>query len=254
MAKVSIATVNALILEHHGELMNVIKELRNEVASLKTEIASMKSQKDTGPPASYADAVMTSMETIVKSSVETVLYEEKTRNDVIVIGLPENTNTDDSNDNDELAKLCTTIECKTKPVDVVRLGKKGKSNRPRLLKLTFPSSFDARAFRSKFSECSKSTSSPFKSLKCRPGRTKAEQMKQKKLSDLAYDLNKKSNDTTSFSVRESGELWKFIKNSSGKWTRDSDWIAPEIPSGNEPAPETPSGNQPAPEIPSGNDQ
>ena len=41
------------------------------------------------------------------------------------------------------------------------------------------------------------------------------------------NLEAQNNDENhSFSVRDNGEIWKFVKYSDGKWKRDRDWNPP----------------------------
>lgn len=230
MAKVTIASVHALILEQNSTLMGEIKVLRDEVSSLRTELADIKSQPGSAAPLPTTNTPSPSFADVVKTSVQTVMKEEKVRNDVIVSGLEESATSDDDA---EVTTICDTIDFSIKPIGILRLGKKkekkGKEERPRLLKMTFPSSFDARAFRSKFVESTKPETSPFHSLKCRPGRTKEEQEHHRKRSDAAYKMNKDAKDAgdnASYSVRESGEIWKFVQNDNQKWIRERDWSEP----------------------------
>jgi hypothetical protein len=47
---------------------------------------------------------------------------------------------------------------------------------------------------------------------------------------MTFNLNneaKKAGTNASFSVRDSGEIWKFARNYEGIWTRDHQWSAPE---------------------------
>lgn len=54
------------------------------------------------------------------------------------------------------------------------------------------------------------------------------------LFEFAHKLNaeaKSRHETNiSYSIRESGAIWKFMKNSEAKWVRDADW---KLPSGND---------------------
>lgn len=209
------------------KFQNIVKPLIEEVEALKVQFAKLESslqltkpqgEAPTTSPPSFAEIVKT-----VKTSVQSVLIEEKIRNDVVISGLAEC-----ENDSDGVRQICDTLEFKTKPIDIQRLGSKGE--RPRLLKMTFPSTFDARAFRSKVSEAKKADSSTLPKLRCRLGRTKDEQTKHRKLSQMTFNLNNeatKAGTNASFSVRDSGEIWKFEKNNEGKWTRDHQWSAPE---------------------------
>ncbi|ELT90518.1 hypothetical protein CAPTEDRAFT_189216 [Capitella teleta] len=109
-------------------------------------------------------------------------------NDVIISGLAESVN--GKKDAEEVNKICEQATVNTKPIGLQRLGKRG--DRPKLLTLTFPSTFDARVFRSKVAETVKYDASPLSNLKCRPGRTKDEREEYRKDSEQAEQCNHRS--------------------------------------------------------------
>lgn len=160
-------------------------------------------------PTSFAD--------VVKSSVQSAIHEEKTKSDVILINVK-----DAKKDSDDVKKICSDIGCPSKPVAMQRLGR-SLDNRERLLKVSFGNPFDARAFQAKFQEAKSEDNPTTRGIRCRPGRTKAEQQQYSKLSSTVYNLNKDSSDTESYSLRSNGQIWKFAKNNEGHWTRVSDW-------------------------------
>ncbi|ELU11752.1 hypothetical protein CAPTEDRAFT_190945 [Capitella teleta] len=170
-------------------------------------------------PPSFAD--------LVKTSVQSVLNEEKVKSDVIIDGLAET-----QDDVENVQKICETLSFQIRPTGVHRMGKQGQGDKPRLLKLTFPSAFDARTFQSKVIETSKADSTSLPKFKCRPGRTKEEQRMYAELSQITFNLNQEARDAgdnSSFSLRESLQIWNLPKNNKGKWMRDRQWKAPEIP-------------------------
>ncbi|ELT99334.1 hypothetical protein CAPTEDRAFT_197153 [Capitella teleta] len=209
------------------KFQNIVEPLIEKVQALKVQFAKLESSlqlikpQDEAPttsPPSFAKIVKT-----VKTSVQSLLIEEKIHNNVVISGLAEC-----ENDRDEVSQICDTLEFKAKPIDVQWLGSKGE--RPRLLKMTFFSKFDARAFLSKVSEAKKVDSSTLPKLRCQLGQTKYEQKKHRKLSQMTFNLNneaKKAGTNASFSVRDSGEIWKFASNYEEIWTRDHQWSAPE---------------------------
>lgn len=203
-----------------------INDLTDEVTSLRAELTATKESFDqhsalptpsadapgpSAPPPSFAE--------IVKSSVQSVLREEKVRSDVVVSNIPEN-----SHDADDLTTICNEIGSATIPINVERIGKKN-DDRPRLIKATFSAPFDARTFQLKVNEAKKAGTPSVSSMRCRPGRTKVEQEAHTKLSKAIYKLNQdaKDEDSVSFSLRHDGQVWKFAKNDQGNWKRVTDW-------------------------------
>lgn len=133
-------------------------------------------------------------------------------------------------------ELCEKLNFQTKPLDVNRVGhKKPESGRHRLLKVTFANPFDARSFRAKYDEKKKTDPGTIPILRMRAGRNEEDQALFKKLNTDAHKLNvaaKSSGQNASFSVREHGVIWKFVKNENGKWMHDREW-SNEDHSGNE---------------------
>ncbi|ELU06330.1 hypothetical protein CAPTEDRAFT_204203 [Capitella teleta] len=132
-------------------------------------------------------------------------------------------------DADFMTNLCTKMGCDVIPIKVQRIGRK-LANRKRLLKVSFPSQFDAYAFKSKYTQMKKQDADiPF--IRVRTNRSKEEQLQFKKAIKLAKKLNgeaKKAKVTCSYSVSDNGEIWKYAPNSKGKWRRVNDWVAPEV--------------------------
>lgn len=195
------------------ELKNECQQLRRENKALQELVSTPLEPKNpaTNDTRSFAD--------VVKSSVQTVLREEKVKSDVILINV-----NDAKQDSNDIKELCSEIGFPTQPVGVQRLGKP-QTNRPRLLKVTFGSVFDARAFQAKFLEAKKEDHPKTSGVRCRPGRTKAEQENFTKLSKAVYNLNKdaKPAGNESFSLRPNGQVWKFAKDEEGRWKRVTDW-------------------------------
>ena len=167
----------------------------------------------------------------LSKTVKAAFRDEKARSDVVVGRLKEK-----GNDQHDVAELCSKINFSTRPTDTVRLGKKREStdDYPRPLKVSFSSPFDAKAFCARFKE-EKGDHEEFSNLRVHPWRTKEEHMTFKKNSDIAFKLNKEAKengDTISFSVRDTGAIWKYQKDENGKWTKVQDWSIPETPSEN----------------------
>ncbi|ELU06290.1 hypothetical protein CAPTEDRAFT_214601 [Capitella teleta] len=154
---------------------------------------------DSSPPPSFADAV--------KKSVHAALKEDKAICDVIISKVEEK-----GKDESFAADLCSKISFDTKPIGVMRLGcKKVDTHHHRLLKLSFNTNFEARAFRSRFED---------------PGRNQEDQAAFRKSVIVANTLNKEAKcegDMCSYSVRDNGSIWKFEKQADGKWVHILDW-------------------------------
>ena len=97
---------------------------------------------------------------MVKDSVKTAFRDEKCKREVIITSIEEK-----GNDEAVVAGLCDRFQLPNKPTEVMRIGSKKKSSgegqenvatpstskKQRLLKVSFPSPFDARAFYSRYS-------------------------------------------------------------------------------------------------------
>lgn len=235
MAKLTLAAVHSLFNDQTKTFMDEINALKEEVASLKAEVAatrefmgscttgetladSTQSVTDASTK-TFADALKNSMHSVVTNTVQSALREQQVRNDVVINKLPEKNN--DVNDVDQ---LCSTIEVKVKPTNILRLGK-NDAHRPRPLKATFPNPFDARIFMAKIDESKKKGIESVAQLKCRPGRTREEQAKYSTIAKTVHKLNQdaKAEGVVSYSLRRNGEIWKFTKTDNGSWRRVSDW-------------------------------
>ena len=240
MAKPTLASVTALINEQTSTLMKEIESLRGEVLSLKKELAAVKEQSALHQSAlqqNSSDETSNSQWTladVVKTSVKSALGDEKTKNDVIISAMPEN-----SKDQEDVEVLCNRVQAVTEPCAVTRLGKsKANSDHPRLIKATFPSQFDARAFLARVDEKQKKGDQTISKIRARPGRTRDEQARHLKLSKRVYQMNQEAKEAElneSYSLRRNGEVWKFTKTESGQWKKVPDWsFSPDISdSGNE---------------------
>ncbi|ELT97669.1 hypothetical protein CAPTEDRAFT_189389 [Capitella teleta] len=142
MAKVTLALVHDFIKKQTETFIAEITSLRDEVAALKAQLAATNltgsPQSTPAQPSSFAD--------VVKTSIRSALEEDKAKQEVIIQRLPEN-----NRDVADVHEICAKAEVIVKPTAVTRLGK-SHPNRPRIVKVTFPSTFDARTFRSKVEE------------------------------------------------------------------------------------------------------
>ena len=228
MSKLTLAAVKTLITEQTKTLVDEIKSLRAEVASLR---ASLDSVQDTRPSPSDPGDGKRSLAEVVKASVQSAMQEECVKKD-IVLNLVEQ-----KRDLADMDNLCEKAQIVVKPSSITRLGKP-KADHSRPLKASFPTPFDARTFMAKV-EAYKKTAGDDNSLtkvKCRPCRTREEQSRYAALRNQVFKLNEmaKSGGAESFSLRNNGEVWKFIKKDEN-WIRDAKWaFTPSIsPSENE---------------------
>ena len=217
MAKLTLAAVKTLIEGQTTILMTEIQTLKDEVAALKTELAAVK------PPEQSTQKNNPAAEKIiicdaVKASMNAALEEEKIKKEVVILQLPEK-----NMDANDVSELCENV----KPEGLMRLGKVNK-DRPRPLKVTFPTSFDARAFISKIEQARESNPEGFK-IYCRPGRTREQQA----LSTKIYQMNKKAKRGESYSVMKNGDVLKHKQEDAGKWVRVTDWTLSSISQENE---------------------
>ena len=216
MPQLNLAAVKELFEEHTKALKNEINELKKEVASLREEL-SKKDADATHPPLPTSKKDFSD---VVRTSVESVLQQEQARSDVIIVNFK-----DDKKDTESVGNLCEEIGCPSIPVATHRLGQE-RADKPRLLKATFHTPFDARAFNAKVDEAKKSGNISQPRIRCRPGRTKEEQVKFSTLAAAAYKLNTKAKEdklNESYSLRPNGMIWKFSKNERDQWRRVADW-------------------------------
>ena len=106
----------------------------------------------------------------VQKSVRAALQEDRCKQEVIISGATE----EGKNDLKLIHDLCQKIDFTSKPSDTVRLGKKKDSaERPRLLKVTFSTSFEARAFMARYNQARRDDSEVPR-LRLRSGKSKEE--------------------------------------------------------------------------------
>ncbi|ELU15010.1 hypothetical protein CAPTEDRAFT_209156 [Capitella teleta] len=149
-------------------------------------------QSTPAQPSSFAD--------VVKTSIRSALEEDKAKQEVIIQRLPEN-----NRDVADVHEICAKAEVIVKPTAVTRLGK-SHPNRPRIVKVTSPSTFDARTFRFKVEESKATISDSFPNICCRPARTRDQQARHKTLGPEVYKLNQNAKSgLESFSLRPNGK-------------------------------------------------
>ena len=226
--------IEPLLNRFTEHLQKQIAELKSEISSLRLKFHDPQMHLDAEVPEpnddSDGDWTLTqtrrkrpkTFATVVQQSVKAALQEDRCKNDVVISGANEG-----NDDQKMVTDLCQKMQFASKPAEIKRLGKKDANNtRPRLLKVSFASSFDARAFMSRYGQ-TRRTDSEMPRLKLRSGKSQDEWQTYKKNATLAYKLNQEARDKgedISFSTRDNGEIWKFAKNESGAWRRVTDWV------------------------------
>ena len=200
-------------IEH---LTNECQHLRDENRKLVEKVSNPASARMAQPPSTNSDLPKTFAQ-VVKTSVQSVIREEKVKSDVILLNVK-----DAKQDSSDVKTLCHDIGFPSQPIGIQRLGK-SQENRHRLLKVSFSTSFDARAFQAKFDEARKDDVAKVRGIRCRPGRTKAEQEQFSKLNKAVYKLNQEASDSESYSLRSNMQIWRFARSDEGQWKRDADW-------------------------------
>ena len=200
------ASVMTVLLEMRKE----ITELRAQVTQMQSKIDSMAKQESPIPSQTFAK--------VLRSTVESTIEDAETKKDLILSKVQE------GNDQQFLGDLCTKMEFTPKPVNPMRIGRKTEQ-RTRLLKVSFPSDFDARKFKSRFEQM-KHEKKDIPDIRVRSSKTKEERENFSKNSKITHELNKEAKDAGgdySFSLRENGSIWKFVKGEDGRWKRDKEW-------------------------------
>ena len=206
------------------------KALREEISQLKQcneemtkELEDIKSKFPSRAETPVAD--------VVRDTVKSTMQNEHMKSQLILGNVEEN-----DEDQDFINNLCSKMNLEGKPIELKRIGHKS-ADRKRLIKASFQTQFDARAFKARYTQMKKEDAD-FPSIRVRQSRSKEEQFQFKKALTLAKGLNddaKTADASYSFSVRENGDIWKFAKNNEGNWKRVRDWVAPDennTPSGN----------------------
>ena len=229
--------VQAIIVKMKPLLDDCMKELRDEISALKEEVSELKSEllkKKSNPenpvPQSYSSVASPSLTKIMQTTMKDTLNEEKTKAQVVIANAKET-----GKDVEFMTSLCDKVKHKSMPKAVARIGRKEKPEHSRLMKVTFDSNFDARTFMSCY-EAAKSDETSDKELseiRIRPCRTKSEQTKYKAKLIKLREMNKTAKDDgdqVSFSLRDNGNIWRYVKHNSGKWKRDTEWKEPQTES------------------------
>ncbi|ELT90552.1 hypothetical protein CAPTEDRAFT_186612 [Capitella teleta] len=172
--------------EEMTQLKSNNEVLLKELADVKSHLSALHlhqqptMENDSSPPPFFADAV--------KKSVHTALPEDKAKCDIIISKVEEK-----GKDDSFAADLCSKISYDTKPIGVMRLGrKKEDTHHHRLLKLSFSTNFEARAFRSHFEEARKDKPNDLSEFRVRPSRNREDQAAFRKSAIVTNTLNKEA--------------------------------------------------------------
>lgn len=204
------------------------QELRSEIQSLRTQVTDLQTSAPppipllstngatstpSAPPPAFAD--------VVRSTMMSTIREEKAQAQVVISNVKE-----EGNDLRFMSSLCEKINNKSMPKNVSRMGTK-LADRVRPMVVTFDSNFDARTFMSRFGDSKSDEDVSTPPIKIRPYRSSEDQTMYKKKLEKARELNrtaKEKSPDTSFSLRNNGCIWKYIKDPAcNKWRRDTEW-------------------------------
>ena len=213
----------------HQQRQSKLDDLTHQMSAIQDKVAEFTNKIQT--PASDEGDDWTTVQgnrrkafsDAVRQSVTSALQDERVKCDVVISRAEESTD-----DSKFVNELCKTMDFPAHPTSAQRLGKK-KGEQPRLLKVSFPTAFDARTFIARYDQARRNKTDALPSLRIRSSKTKQERELFAKSSKLAYELNtkaKKDVSNESFSLRDDGSIWKFIQSDDGKWKRDRSWRPP----------------------------
>lgn len=213
-----------------------VAELKNEVQQLKDQMSQLLSKMDalmnsckeshaadiSAAPGNLADSGSATFADVVKKSVQSVINDDKTKNEIVISKVDEG-----RDDHAFVVELCKKVNFEKTPNNITRLGRK-KDGHHRPLRVTFSNPFDSRAFRARFAEHTKDKNSGLNNLQVRPCRNAAEQETYRKNKAVVQKLNNDAKQSgapvnVSFSLRDNCAIWKFEKCDDGDWRRVRDW-------------------------------
>ena len=215
-----------------SEMEDGMNEIKDQCAKLREEninlLAKLENALSHNVAASSAcaqqsiDSGSNSWTQVVKSSVRSALQDEQSKSEIVLLQMPEK-----KSDSKDLQALCSKLKISVRPSAVVRLGNDAKKG-PRPMKVTFSTPFDARIFLTKAVELKNDEDDCIKKIRCRPCRSRDEQTRYLKLKAETRKLNEKAradgvHETESFSLRTSGQIWKYARSADGSWKRVTEW-------------------------------
>ena len=228
--------IKPMFQESLNKMTSEIKALQEKLTDLQTKVASASQGSEADPGTDdegewldvHRKKTKKTMSEVLCQSVKNAFNEERIKCDVIISKAEES-----GDDVNFVSDLCKKMNFPTKPCNPHRLGKKSSEDRPRLLKISFPTAFDARTFVSRYGQFRKENRNE-PCLRIRGSKTKEEQAVFSKNSKIAHELNQEARTKKlpeSYSLRDNGTIWKFMKGpNDGIWRRDREW---QLPSGND---------------------
>jgi len=193
------------------------REIKRMISDLKQEIAGIRATAHVDPhqKRSYRSALLKDLPAAPATppkKTEKAIH--PVNHEVIAIGVSE----DIADLRVFAADSSKNLEC-TPPKDALRLGRPGP--KPRLIRLTFSSSMEARSY---LLASEKARQEKRIAFRTRPGLPREVRPKLR----TAASLNRDSADHESFSLRSDGQIWKFTK-TGDLWKRDASWSEDSIP-------------------------
>ena len=194
-------------LETVSSTMNTsLSDMKKVITEERMELQSIKQSSEAG--CLREENIIAELPTALAQSRRLEKATESASHEVIVIGLSE-----DIIDLQEFSIESSRMLNCFPPSRAQRIGRPGSS--PRLVCLSFTNSSDARVYRLSATRARREDKVDFRA---RPSLPKELRSKLR----LAASLNRDAGEDTSYSVREDGQIWKFVR-SDGKWIRDANW-------------------------------
>ena len=213
------------------KISDAMKPLIEEIQALKAQVAKLEAttpqQTNALLPTEEHGSATRYLVGVVRDTVRDNRMHDEAKAQVVIANAK-----DEGKDEAFITDLLRNINHNAMPKETVRIGRKTE-NKDRMMRVTFGSNFDARTFLSRFEN---KGNDDVPSIQVRPYRSKEEQMNynkhKKKLKDL-NDAAKEAGDDCSYSLRNNGAIWKFIKVGENKWRRDDSWVLEEKSQGNQ---------------------
>ena len=207
-------TIESSLEKVKKNMGSFVAELDGVKDLLTVEQKELQSIKDSSQTSYMAHGgLIAELPTALAHSRKLEKATETASHEVIIIGLPE--------DVDDLQDFSISsseqLNC-FPPSSARRLGRVGSL--PRLVRLSFTNPFDARTYRLSAMKAYREDKISFRARPSFPVELRPKLR-------FAASLNRTTDNNTSYSVREDGHIWKFIR-IAGKWTRDSNWCETSV--------------------------
>lgn len=201
-----LASIEATLESVSNTMGTSSKELRDVLTEERQELRTIK--ETFGAGCRWKDGIIAELPAALAQSRRLEKAAESTSHEVIAMGLPEDTDLQSF-----FTESSSILNC-CPPSGAQRIGRPGSF--PRLVCLSFNSSSDARAYRLSATKARRENKINFRT---RPSFPKELRPKLR----VAASLNRAADDDTSYSVREDGQIWKFVRSDDNKWIRDAAW-------------------------------